>query len=110
RTWLDFTYVPFTALCRYGIAFSTCELEDLYHFWQYVAHLLGIDERLYRRITNQEQAKEWLALISTTEAAPSSDSRLLMQHMLDALTTLLHQNGGLPRPLAFDFVCAFTRR
>lgn len=110
RTWLDFTYVPFTALCTYGIAFSPRELEDLYHFWQYIAHLLGIDERLYRRITDQKQANELLALISSTEEAPASDSRVLMQHMLDALAILLHQNGRLPRPLAFDFVCAFTRR
>ncbi len=109
RTWLDFTYVPFNALQRFGITFTRDELADLYHLWQYIAYLLGIDERLYREITEQERAQEMLALIDSTMEGANEDSKVLTQAMLDALTTVLQPMLKLPAPITFDLVSALTR-
>lgn len=110
RTWLDFTYVPFSALQNFGITFSRQELVDLYHFWQYIAYLLGIDERLYRDITDQESARELLALIDTTARGANEDSKALTQAMLTAVAELLHLITPLSFPLSFDVISAVTRR
>ncbi|HLZ58913.1 MAG TPA: oxygenase MpaB family protein, partial [Ktedonosporobacter sp.] len=110
RTWLDFTYVPFTALHQFGITFSSQELADLYHFWQYIAYLLGIDERLYRAMTDQQQAREILALIDSTSEGANEDSKILTQAMLEAVSTFLQPILKLPTSTTFDLVSAITRR
>jgi hypothetical protein len=108
RTWLDFTYVPFRALQQFGITFTREELADLYHFWHYVAFLLGIDERLYRQIIDQESAQEVLELIDQTTEGANEDSKALVQAMLEAITELLTLK--LPTAVKFDLVSALTRR
>ncbi|MCY1267838.1 hypothetical protein D9M68_205480 [compost metagenome] len=90
RTWLDFTYVPFNALQKVGIDFNTEEFADLYHLWQLIAHLLGVDPRLYRRVHDQASGAELLALIDASIAAPSDNSRQLTGKMLQALGQRLH--------------------
>ena len=110
RTWLDFTYIPFNALLKFGIRFTRDEIDDLYHFWQYIAYLLGIDERIYRDITNQERGRELLELIDCTEGNANEDSRALTQAMLQAVAELLHDVLGMQTGLAFDLSSAVTRR
>jgi hypothetical protein len=109
RTWLDFTYVPFDALQKFGITFTPDELADLYHFWQYIAYLLGIDERLYRNIMDQRSAQEVLELIDSTAEGANEDSKVLVQAMLEAVTNLLLLSMKLPASVAFDLVSAITR-
>jgi hypothetical protein len=43
NTWLDFTLTPYRALTKLGFEFTTAELRDAYHLWQYLGHLLGIE-------------------------------------------------------------------
>jgi ER-bound oxygenase mpaB/B'/Rubber oxygenase, catalytic domain len=109
RTWLDFTYVPFSALQKFGITFTSDELADLYHFWQYIAYLLGIDERIYREIIDQQHAQDLLALIDSTSEGANEDSRQLTQAMLKAVAKLLQLTVKLSDSLAFDLVSAITR-
>jgi hypothetical protein len=108
RTWLDFTYVPFNALQKFGITFSKSELADLYHFWQYIAYLLGIDERLYHEVTDQDSAHELLELIDSTMENANEDSRALVQAMLLSAAELLLLK--LPFAVKYDLVSALTRR
>jgi hypothetical protein len=110
RTWLDFTYVPFRALRQFGITFTRAELGDLYHFWQYIAYLMGVDERFFRDITDQERAQEALALIDSTMESANEDSKELMQAMLKAVSELLQPTLKLPVSAIFDIVSAITRR
>lgn len=108
RTWLDFTYVPFHALQQLGITYTQAELHDLYHFWQYIAYLLGIDERIYRPILDQRSAQELLELIDSTTEGANEDSKVLVQAMLQALAEFLVLK--LPISVRFDLGSALTRR
>lgn len=110
RTWLDFTYVPFRALGAFGITFSRAELDDLYHFWRYVAHLLGVDPRLYGDVTGQAQAGELLALINGTMEPATDDTRRLTREMLVAVAGLLEPSLRLPPPLILDLTHALARQ
>ncbi len=109
RTWLDFTYVPFGALQRFGITFTSDELTDLYHFWQYIAHLLGIDERIYRDIVDQKSGEELLALIDSTSEGANEDSRVLTQAMIKAVAAILQLTVKVSDQIAYDLVSAVTR-
>jgi hypothetical protein len=108
RTWLDFTYVPFRALQKFGITFSKDELVDMYHFWQYIAYLLGIDERIYREIMDQRSAQRLLELIDSTMEGANEDSKALVQAMLVSAAELLVLK--LPFKMKYDLVSALTRR
>lgn len=110
RTWLDFTYVPFTAVEKFGITFSPAEIADLYHFWQYLAYLLGIDARLYRDITDNTKAQAWLELIDSAMEPANADSIALTEAMLKTLASLLHTILRLPESFTFDLASAITRR
>jgi hypothetical protein len=110
RTWLDFTYVPLNALSNFGITLTRQQLDDLYHNWQYIAYLLGIDEHCYRSITDQGSAKVWLDLISSTEEPPNEDSRALEDAMLVAIAQVLGDLLKLSPSLSFDLASAVTRR
>lgn len=110
RTWLDFTFVPFHALQTFGITFSESELADLYHFWRYVAHLLGVHPDLYAGVTSQAKAADLLGLISATEQPPGEDARALTQAMLVAVADLLGPSVPTSPPLTLDLVHAVARR
>lgn len=109
RTWLDFTYVPFSALQKFGITFTRDELADLYHLWQYIAYLLGIEERVYRAMSDQQRAEQMLALIDSTMEGANEDSKVLTQAMLEAVTVFLQPALRLPAPVTFDLASALTR-
>ncbi len=109
RTWLDFTYVPFSALQKFGITFTRDELADLYHLWQYIAYLLGIEERVYRAMPDQQRAEQMLALIDSTMEGANEDSRVLTQAMLEAVTIFLQPALRLPASVTFDLASALTR-
>lgn len=110
RTWLDFTYVPFAALRSLGIEFTPAERSDLYRFWQYVAHLLGIDERLYRPLVDDAVAARFLAVIDARLGGISDDSRALTAAMLEASAVILAQKLPFSETVMFDLVSELTRR
>jgi hypothetical protein len=83
RTWLDFTYMPIRALAALGFEFTDAELRDLYSYWHYVAHLLGIDPVLYRSVTDHAAAGALFDLIDRIAGSPDDNSRILTQAALD---------------------------
>ncbi|WP_371865840.1 oxygenase MpaB family protein [Dictyobacter kobayashii] len=91
------------------MTFTDHELSDLYHFWQYIAYLLGIDERLYREVIDQKSAQEILELIDSTTEGASQDSKVLVQAMLEAITGILQPSLKLPPATIFNLVSAITR-
>lgn len=109
RTWLDFTYVPFSALQKVGITFAEDELCDLYHLWQRVAHLLGIEPRYFRNVTDQASAKHLLELIDTACAGPDDNSRQLTEMMLTAVGQILQPAFGVPENVSIDLMHSFCR-
>lgn len=109
RTWLDFTYVPFNALQKFGMTFTHDEQADLYHFWGYIAYLLGVDERLYNTITDQQSAQELLELIDSTAEGANEDSKVLTQAMLQAVSELLQKHLKFSASIRFDLASALTR-
>lgn len=109
RTWLDFTYVPFGALEKVGITFTGDELHDLYHLWQWVAHLLGIAPRYYRQAADHASAGRLLALIDAASAGPDENSRQLTQRMLVSLGHILQPALGMPTDVTIDLMHSFCR-
>ncbi|NSX17022.1 DUF2236 domain-containing protein [Cupriavidus taiwanensis] len=109
RTWLDFTYVPFNALEKIGIEYDAAEFRDLYHVWQLVAHLLGIEERYYRRMTDQASGAEMLALIDAAAGEPDQAAVTLTAKMLDAAAQRLGPALGMPADAAVGLMHAFCR-
>ncbi|WP_460072946.1 oxygenase MpaB family protein [Streptomyces sp. YKOK-I1] len=111
RTWLDFTYSPLRALQTLGITFTDEELAGLYGYWQYVAHLLGVDPALYRSINDHQQAGEWYAAIDAISGEPDENSVALTSATIEVLTAMLSQmTFKTPLPLTADLVAAFARR
>lgn len=110
RTWLDFTYVPLHALQQLGLTFTDEELADLYHFWRYVAHLLGIDDRLIQSLTDQASAREVLNLIDSTTAPPNEESKILTHAMLESVAEFLGPALKMPYAFNFDFASALVRQ
>lgn len=109
RTWLDFTAVPFHAMGKLGIEFTPEEYQDLYHAWHGVAHLLGIEERYYRRVHDQASGEAMLALIDAASGAPNADSALLTTHMLEAAGQRLAPLMQIPPEVAVGLMQGFCR-
>lgn len=110
RTWLDFATVPLIALDRLGISFKKSEIDDIYHFWQYVGLLLGVDSRLLALAKDHTSAQQLLSLIDSTMPLPSADSRQLTNAMLKAVSDLARPMLGRFSPIADGLSLALARR
>ncbi|MPY64625.1 oxygenase MpaB family protein [Streptomyces spongiae] len=84
RTWLGFTLVAFQALAAVGIDTTPDEERRLYQYWSYVAHLLGLDERLWKGVTDHAGARRLRNLLDTMTPAPDENSTALTATMVDA--------------------------
>ncbi|MZF86035.1 oxygenase MpaB family protein [Streptomyces sp. SID5643] len=84
RTWLGFTLTGFQALTAVGIEITAEEESRLYQYWSYVAHLLGLDESLYKDVADHAGARRLHDLLSTMTAAPDDASRAAAAAMIGA--------------------------
>lgn len=84
RTWLGFTSVAFGALASVGIDTTPDEERCLYQYWSYVAHLLGLDERLWRNVTDHAGARRLQHLIDAVSPAPDEHSKVHTTTMIEA--------------------------
>ncbi|MFD3686377.1 oxygenase MpaB family protein [Nocardiopsis sp. NPDC058631] len=110
RTWMDFTLTAYTAEELLGFGLSNRELADLYRYWWYIAHLLGIDARLVEGITGNEAAARLDAVFQTVTGPVTEDSALLADATLVSVTSALHGMLKVPRGLARPALNAITRR
>ncbi|ABX03605.1 MAG TPA: DUF2236 domain-containing protein [Herpetosiphon sp.] len=108
RTWLDFTYVPFTALARFGIDFTAAELSDLYHLWRYIGYLLGIDPSIYQHVVDQASAAGLLAWVDGSMQPPNANSRRLTAAMIQAVSELVQPLIKRSFKFSFALVTALT--
>ncbi|GAA2015776.1 oxygenase MpaB family protein [Nocardiopsis rhodophaea] len=97
RTWLDFTVIPYTALRKVGIATSAEEESELYRYWAFLAHLLGLDPEWYRPVTDHASADALLSAIDATNAEPDDNARQLVAALLDAVA-----DGQVGRALGME--------
>lgn len=75
RTWLGFTLVAHQALAAVGIDVTDEEERQLYRYWAYVAHLLGLDESLYQAVVDHSGARRLQDLLDAMTPAPDDTSR-----------------------------------
>lgn len=108
RTWLDFTYVPFTALARFGIDFAAPELSDLYHLWRYIGYLLGIDPSIYQHVVDQASAARLLEWVDGSMQPPNANSRRLTAAMIQAVSELVQPLIKRSFKFSFALVTALT--
>ncbi|MFI5720627.1 oxygenase MpaB family protein [Nocardia sp. NPDC051750] len=110
RTWIDFTLTGRTAEDRLGFGLTTRETADLYRYWWYIAHLLGIDARLVEGITSNVAAQRIDDLFQTVTGPVTEDSAALADATLAAVTSRLYEVLNVPRALARPALNAITRR
>lgn len=84
RAWLGFTLTACQALTAVGIDITAEEESHLYRYWSYVAHLLGLDERLYKDVADHAGARRLQDLLNTMTAAPDDTSRAATAAMIGA--------------------------
>ena len=109
RTWLDFTFIPFFALEKFGVVYSEEELYDIYHLWQLIAKLLGIPEKYFRLVQDKVSAQKMLDMIDLVSNEPNDDSRILNDKMLEALGVILGPFIGLPDAVSVDLMHSLCR-
>lgn len=107
RTWLDFTYIPFAALQKLGITYSEEEFYDLYHLWQLIAKQLGIPEKYFRLVYDQESAAKMIQMIDLVFGEPNEGSIILTDQMLTAVGHFLTSFLGLPPDTSVDLMHSF---
>lgn len=110
RTWMDFTLTSWTAHDTLGMDLRPGELEQLYRYWWYVAHLLGIDARLVEGITTHAAARRVDDLLQALTAAPTPDSATLANATLDSIGRMLQDQVGLPERAGLPLVRAISRK
>ncbi|GAA1015174.1 hypothetical protein Aple_068230 [Acrocarpospora pleiomorpha] len=108
RTWLDFLPVSYGCLSRLGYDLTSAEISDLYRTWWYIAHLLGIDPRLYRRITDHTTARQLLTVVDATNQPPDANSRALVTESVRATSGLFSLATVLP-PISTETINATFR-
>ncbi|MCK9868080.1 DUF2236 domain-containing protein [Nocardiopsis dassonvillei] len=110
RTWMDFTLTAYTAEGLLGFGLSSREQAELYRYWWYVAHLLGIDARLVEGITGNEAAARLDAVFQTVTGPATEESAVLADATLASATSALHAMLKVPGELARPALNAIARR
>lgn len=93
RAWLGFTLIAHRALATVGIEISPEEERDLYQYWSYTAHLLGLDERLHMDISDHTGARRLQDLLDSMRPPPDENSRSLTTAMVEGQA---HAMAGAP--------------
>jgi hypothetical protein len=110
RTWLDFTVTSYRAEERIGYAKTAADLESLYRYWWYLAHVLGIDARLVEGISDNESALRADKMFQAVTGPANPESGALAQASLKNVATGLHNALSIPQGLATQAMYALTRR
>ncbi|MDI3330556.1 MAG: oxygenase MpaB family protein [Micrococcus sp.] len=109
RTWLDFTVTSLTAEERLGFDLTTAEQRDLYLYWQYIAHVLGVDRRLLADVGGHDDARRAYELLQAVTGDPVDASVDLARATLDAIAELLLAETGYPRWVSMPVLLALSR-
>lgn len=112
RTWLGFTLIASQALAAIGIEITGEEERHLYQYWSYVAHLLGLDESLYKNVADHADARRLQDLLDTMTAGPDDNSRAATAAMIgaQAQATAHAPDAILPEQQLRDLLHGVLRR
>jgi hypothetical protein len=110
RTWMDFTLTSYAAEEEFGFALTTRETDSLYRYWWYIAHLLGLDNRLVEGITGNEAAKRVDDLFQTVTGPVNEESAVLANATLESTAGSLHEIMHVPQGLGRPVLNAIARR
>lgn len=97
RTWCDFTYVSYRALHNMGYEVADEQIRDVCYFWRVVGRVLGFAHDLLEGLDDHET----VAALGMVAGEPNSDSRALVDALVDAAAEQLAVVLQLPKePLA----------
>lgn len=80
-----FSLVVLDGLDKLGVRTAPQAREDYLHLWRWVAYVMGVDDEL--RFSNEREAGEFWALLSSTQGDPDDDSRALARALLESPVT-----------------------
>jgi hypothetical protein len=109
RTWMDFTLTSLTAEERLGFDLTIAEQHDLYRYWHYIAHVLGVDRRLLAGVTSHDDARRAHEPLQAVTGAPVEESAGLARATLDAIADLLRAEANYPRWVSMPVLLALSR-
>jgi hypothetical protein len=109
RTWMDFTLTSLTAEERLGFDLTAAEQHDLYRYWHYIAHVLGVDRRLLADATGHDDARRANELLQAVTGAPVEESVDLARSTLEAIADILRAEANYPRWVSMPMLLALSR-
>lgn len=80
-TLAEFGHIAVEAMHKLGVRFTERELDDIYHLWRYVGHVLGMTEELNLRTERDHIAVE--ELYRLTSPGPSDEDREFVVALTD---------------------------
>jgi hypothetical protein len=110
RTWMDFTVTSYGFEEMLGYAYTASELATLYRYWQFAAHVLGIDHRLVEGISNNEQARRVDDLFQAVTGPPIEESATLAAATITSVSSMMHDVINVPSGMATPVLRALVRR
>jgi hypothetical protein len=110
RTWMDFTLTSYRAEELLGFGLSPREQDQLYRYWWYVGHLLGLDARLVEGVTSNQAATRIDDMFQTVTGAVTDESVVLADATLGSVTGSINELLRVPKGLARPVLNAVTRR
>jgi len=108
----EFGHIAVEGMQTLGVRFTDDELDDIYHLWRYVGHVIGMDEDLNLRSERDHLAVE--ELYRLTSPGPSDEDRefvaaLTEQYLVPELAKLLPGLEPLRRTVARTLIHALER-
>jgi hypothetical protein len=110
RTWMDFTKTSFRAEDAMGYGLMIGEEAELYRYWAYLAHLLGIDPRLVQGLSSSAEAERVDELLEATTGPPLAESAVLAEKTLHGVADEIRNAFHIPAASAVDLMEALARR
>jgi hypothetical protein len=110
RTWMEFTRTSFMAEEKIGFAMTVGETAVMYRYWWYLGYLLGIDERLYHGVKNNEECGRIDEMLQAVTAPPEPVSITLVAATLRAVSDDFQQAMHVPSNQAMQLLETATRR
>jgi hypothetical protein len=80
-TLAEFGHIAIDAMHKVGVRFSDRELDDIYHLWRYVGHVVGMDPRL--NPTSEADQIRIEELYRLTSPGPGEDDREFVVALTD---------------------------
>lgn len=110
RTWMDFTLTAMRAEEKMGFDLTVVEQAEMYEYWWYLGHLLGIDPRLIQGIKSNEEAARVDEMLQAVTPPPEPVSAQLVGLTLEAIRDDLHDALKIPKGEALHGLQVLARR